>query len=300
MEFESAVKQTICVELASGLFLFSIDNGHEFSRIVLYLTGIIYLILTLLIRVFWKKHIRAKMAEGGEHSLYIVTSSDIAAKVIQNIRKYNYNRYNINGVILVDRNMTGQEIEGVPVITDMDNAANYICQQWVDEVLINVSDAFQYPEKLHRELLEMGLVVHLNLAKVKSTTGQKQFVERIGSYTVLTTTMNYATDRQAFAKRALDILGGLVGCYLYRNRICISWHLQFTSVHQDRSSSPRHVSGRMVNHSKCTSSEACTWMQKSVRQNLMTQITRLGDEKMFKLDFDPRVIGNKSPSRWNT
>ena len=96
VEFKSAVKQTICVELASGLFLFSIDNGHEFSRIVLYLTGIIYLILTLLIRVFWKKHIRAKMAEGGEHSLYIVTSSDIAAKVIQNIRKHNYNRYNIN------------------------------------------------------------------------------------------------------------------------------------------------------------------------------------------------------------
>ena len=109
--------------------------------------------------------------------------------------------------------MTGQEIEGVPVITDMDNAANYICQQWVDEVLINVSRCFPISGETSRELLEMGLVVHLNLAKVKSTTGQKQFVERIGSYTVLTTTMNYATDRQAFCQTSHWIFcGGLVGC----------------------------------------------------------------------------------------
>ena len=73
---------------------------------------------------------------------------------------------------------------------------------------------YPYPEELIEELLEMGMPVHVNLAKVKSNTGQKQFVETIGGYTVLTTTMNYATDWQALAKRTLDILGGLVGCFL--------------------------------------------------------------------------------------
>lgn len=291
VEFKSAVKQAICVELASGLFLFSIDNGHEFSRIVLYLTGIIYLILTLLIRVFWKKHIRAKMAEGGEHSLYIVTSSDIAAKVIQNIRKHNYNRYNINGVILVDRNMTGQEIEGVPVITDIDNAANYICQQWVDEVLINVSDAFQYPDKLHRELLEMGLVVHLNLAKVKSTTGQRQFVERVGSYTVLTTTMNYATDRQAFAKRALDILGGLVGCiFTGIIFIFVAPAIYISSPGPIFFSQTRiGQNGKPFKMYKFRS----MYMDAEERKAELMAQNKMSDGRMFKLDFDPRVIGNK-------
>ena len=60
-------------------------------------------------------------------------------------------------------------------------------------------------------MLEMGMPVHVNLAKVRSTPGQKQFVEVIGGYTVLTTTMNYATDRQVLAKRVLDILGGACG-----------------------------------------------------------------------------------------
>ena len=75
----------------------------------------------------------------------------------------------------------------------------------MDEVFVNVDASYPYPHELIDELLEMGMAVHVNLTKVRSTPGQKQFVETIGGYTVLTTTMNYATDRQALAKRLLDI-----------------------------------------------------------------------------------------------
>ena len=72
----------------------------------------------------------------------------------------------------------------------------------------------EYPEDLMKKMMETGVTVHLNLAKVSNTRGKKQFVEQIGTYTVLTTTMNYATARQLFFKRAMDIAGGLVGCIL--------------------------------------------------------------------------------------
>ena len=58
------------------------------------------------------------------------------------------------------------------------------------------------------------LLPHLNLAKVSNISGKKQFVEQIGPYTVLTTTMNYASERQLLIKRVMDIAGGLVGCLL--------------------------------------------------------------------------------------
>lgn len=202
-EFLVCLKHMFIIELAAGLYLFSVDDGHSFSRIVLYLMGILYMGFTYLMTILWKKHLIKKMAEGGEHSLYIITTKDIAADVIGNVRKNNYNRYNINGLVIIDENMTGQSISGIPVVADMPNASNYICQQWVDEVLINIDEEYPHPQKLMDELLEMGMVVHLNLAKVKSTPGQKQLVETVGGYTVLTTTMNYATDSQAFAKRAL-------------------------------------------------------------------------------------------------
>ena len=213
-ELRSVIRQMILIELASGLYLFTVSGGHAFSRIILYLMGIFYVLLSYCTRIIWKKRLLHKMAEGGEHSLYIVTNYDLASKVIQNVKEHNYNRYNINGLILIDKDMTGKEIAGVPVVADLNNASSFICQQWVDEVFVNVDETYPYPQELIEELLEMGMPVHVNLAKVRSTPGQKQFVEAIGGYTVLTTTMNYATDRQALAKRVLDILGGLVGCFL--------------------------------------------------------------------------------------
>ena len=128
-EFLVCLKHMFIIELAAGLYLFSVDDGHSFSRIVLYLMGIFYMGFTYLMTILWKKHLIKKMAEGGEHSLYIITTKDIAADVVGNVRKNNYNRYNINGLVIIDENMTGQSISGIPVVADMPNASNYICQQ---------------------------------------------------------------------------------------------------------------------------------------------------------------------------
>ena len=77
-----------------------------------------------------------------------------------------------------------------------------------------ISDSQPYPKKLIDQLTETGVTVHLNLAKTLNMSGKKQFVEQIGPYTVLTTTMNYASTRQLLVKRVIDIFGGLVGCLL--------------------------------------------------------------------------------------
>ena len=128
-ELRSVIRQMILIELASGLYLFTVSGGHTFSRIILYLMGIFYVLLSYCTRIIWKKYLLHKMAEGGEHSLYIVTNYDLASKVIQNVKEHNYNRYNINGLILIDKDMTGKEIAGVPVIADLNNASSFICQQ---------------------------------------------------------------------------------------------------------------------------------------------------------------------------
>ena len=290
-ELRSVIRQMILIELASGLYLFTVSGGHTFSRIILYLMGIFYVLLSYCTRIIWKKRLLHKMAEGGEHSLYIVTNYDLASKVIQNVKEHNYNRYNINGLILIDKDMTGKEIVGVPVVADLNNAPSFICQQWVDEVFVNVDETYPYPQELIEELLEMGMPVHVNLAKVRSTPGQKQFVEAIGGYTVLTTTMNYATDRQALAKRVLDILGGLVGCFLTGIIfIFIAPAIYISSPGPIFFSQTRiGKNGKPFKMYKFRS----MYMDAEARKAELMKENRMGDSKMFKLDFDPRVIGNK-------
>ena len=108
--------------------------------------------------------------------------------------------------------MTGEDICGIPVVAGEKTAANYVCREWIDEVFVNVSPEYPYPQKLIDQFMETGVTVHLNLARISESLGSKQLVEKVGNYTVLTTSMNYATTKQVFMKRVLDICGGLVGC----------------------------------------------------------------------------------------
>ena len=76
------------------------------------------------------------------------------------------------------------------------------------------SGVVPYPKELIEQFTETGVTVHLNLAKVQSVPGKKQFVEKVGDYTVLTTSINYASTRDLMLKRLMDIAGGLVGCLI--------------------------------------------------------------------------------------
>lgn len=231
------------------------------------------------------------MAERGEHSLYIVTSSDIAESVVESVRKHNYNRYDINGIIITDGDMSGNEISGIPVVASVKNASAFICQHWVDEVLINVSEDYYYPQKLYEELLEMGIVVHVNLARIRKTPGQKQFVERIGDYTVITTSMNYATDRQAMVKRLLDIAGGLVGCLLTGIIFIFVGPAIYISSPGPIFFSQTRIgkNGKPFKMYKFRS----MYMDAEARKAELMSQNKMSDGRMFKIDFDPRVIGNK-------
>ena len=84
----------------------------------------------------------------------------------------------------------------------------YVCQEWIDEVLIVVSEVLPYPAELIEQLSETGVTINLNL------------VEKVGDYTVFTTSINYASTRQLMSKRLMDIAGGLVGC-ISTGIICI-------------------------------------------------------------------------------
>ena len=47
----------------------------------------------------------------------------------------------------------------------------------------------------------------------------------------------------------------------------------------------------MERHLKCTSSTQYVYMDAEERKAELMKDNKLGDGKMFKLDFDPRVIG---------
>lgn len=290
-EFVKTLKHGFIVGLLAILYLFSVQKGVFFSRFILFLTIGIYFILTYIVRVLWKSHIKKGVNSGKRRKLLIVTSSTIAGKVIENVEKNNYSRYDIVGVALLDKNLIGKQIDNVSVVANNETAGMYACKEWVDEVLIVLPKEIAYPNTLIEQLTLAGITVHMNLAKVVNSPGKKQFVEKIGDYTVLTTSINYVSLNELFLKRVFDIICGLLGCILTL-AICIfiGPAIYIASPGPIFFSQERvGKNGKKFKMYKFRS----MYLDAEERKAELMKDNKLGDGKMFKLDFDPRVIGNK-------
>ena len=290
-DFVVTVKHSIMIGALAILYLFLLQQEQAFSRLTLILTVVIYLVLTYVVRELWKKLLRKQMADGGEQKLLIITSEDVAEQVVSNMQENNYARYSIAGVVVIDADWTGRTINGIPVVANEENAAMYVCQEWIDEVLIVISEVLPYPSELIEKLTETGVTVHLNLAKITNVTGKKQFVEKVGNYTVLTTSINYASTKQLMLKRLMDIAGGLVGCIL-TGIICIFVGPAIYIASPGPIFFAQERVGKNGKKFKMYKFRSM-YMDAEERKAELMKDNKLGDGKMFKLDFDPRVIGNK-------
>ena len=242
-------------------------------------------------RELWKKFLRKKMEDGGERKLLIITSEDAAEQVVVNMKENNYARYTLAGVAVIDADWTGKKVHGVPVVANEETAAMYVCQEWIDEVLIVISEVLPYPSELIEQLTETGVTIHLNLAKITNVPGKKQFVEKVGNYTVLTTSINYASSKQLMLKRLMDIAGGLVGCIL-TGIICVFVGPAIYIASPGPIFFAQERVGKNGKKFKMYKFRSM-YMDAEERKAELMKDNKLGDGKMFKLDFDPRVIGNK-------
>lgn len=275
------------------LYLFLLQEGHLYSRLALILNIGIYILLTYVVREAWKYMLHRQMVEGEneKRSLLLVVSADVADTVVESMRENNYARYKIAGLAVIDQDRIGQYVDDVPVVADMETAAEYVCRQWIDEVLIVTSGLVPYPKELIEQFTETGVTVHLNLAKVKSVPGKRQFVEKIGDYTVLTTSINYASTRALMVKRLMDIAGGLVGCLATAVLFVFVAPAIYIASPGPIFFAQERVgkNGKRFKMYKFRS----MYMDAEARKAELMKQNKLGDAKMFKLDFDPRVIGNK-------
>ena len=87
----------------------------------------------------------------------------------------------------------------------------------------------------------------------------------MGRYIVLTTSMNFSTTVQAFLKRSMDIVGGLVGCLL-TGIIFVFVAPMIYHASQGRFSLSRSGLEETASALRCTSSAACIWTRRSERK----------------------------------
>ena len=289
-EFAMTLRHDCVVEGIVVFYLFTTEKEVPGARFVIYLMALLYVCMGYFSRLFWKAWLQKRLAAAGEErSLLIVTHEKLAAEVVQDIREHYLEQYRIAGIAVLDRDLRGREIEGIPVVAVASDVTEAVCRSWVDEAFIVLPREEAYPEELASQLAGMGVVVHVGVYKAQESGGLRQFVGQLGDYTVLTTSISAATPLQQFCKRAMDIAGGIAGCLItavltlfLAPAICIAspGPIFFTQERVGRN-------GKKFRIYKFRS----MYPDAEERKKALMERNRHGDGLMFKVEGDPRIIG---------
>ena len=226
--------------------------------------------------------------------LLVSTSDEIDSmlkRVVQNV----FNEFDIVGIVLADREPEENElIEGIPVVCKSDTVTEYIQTRWVDALLVGIKKKTLIPEDLFETCVNMGITVHECLDNRTGWTGN-QFINRIGGYTVLTSSVRVISSRQAMMKRTMDICGGIVGMILTGIiTIFLAPAIYIASPGPIFFSQMRvGKNGKLFKIYKFRSMylDAEERKKELMKQNEMKGL-------MFKMENDPRVIGSeKGPGK---
>ena len=289
-EFIATCKHVAFVEILTTFFLFTTQMGEIYSRASYYIMIPVYVLIAYIGRVVLKKIIKKRNFVASKKSLFVIAPEKLLRETLHGLKEKSFGYTQIVAAA-TDADLKGKTVCEIPIVANQDEIVDYACEEWVDEVLIPPCAESEYPDEMVASFIEMGIAVHRGIAKNKAMSGNFNQIEKICDYTVITASMNYASTSQLVAKRAMDILGGLVGCL-----ITLLVTIFVAPVIYIASPGPIFFSqeriGRNGRKFKMYKFRSMYMDAEERKKELMAQ-NKVSDGMMFKMDFDPRIIGNK-------
>lgn len=270
------------------IYLFSVKDSSLYSRLVLWRTLGFYIVLTYAVRIGWKRVLRQRAKRELKRAMLLVADEASAHGIIRQFEAHPMENISLSGLVLTDRDAVGERIDGLEVVANLVDAAQYICREWIDEVYIGTADMNKTPTILIDQCRQMGVTMHLQMVTLGAG---KQTVEKIAGIPVVTNSINIATPGQLMLKRAMDIVGGLLLSLAALIAIAI-----VGPIIKRKSPGPilykQERIGQNGKRFKMYKIRSMYMDADARKQELMSQ-NRISDGMMFKLDFDPRIIGNE-------
>lgn len=289
-EFMATFKQVILVTLLATFYLFLLKESMMlYSRLTMVYMGGFYLVLSYLLRMFWKNIIRVRFRyKERKTSLVVITTSDRVENAVKTIQERNFHDYIITGLVLLDANKAGEQICDLDVVANASNVVSYVCRSWVDELYIDVKREQYLPQEMLNAFNEMGVTVHLKMQGLENPYHRKQYVEKMVGVTVMTFSVNDISMAGAFCKRLMDICGGLVGCFFTLLLIITIGPMIYIASPGPIFFSQKRVgqNGKYFKIYKFRS----MYMDAEERKKELMEQNEVEDGFMFKMENDPRII----------
>lgn len=144
--------------------------------------------------------------------LLVISTKDRAESAITNLKNNTKNIQDVMGLAIIDEDLIGQEIGGIPVVANVHTMITCIMNKVVDSVYIDVDEA--HGNGLHgliMQLEDMGVVVNMRLTTLDAYGDFAIAYGSFGKVPVVTFANKFYRGRDMFFKRCIDIVGAIVG-----------------------------------------------------------------------------------------
>ena len=279
--------------LAFTFFAVAIRNADvTYPRFMQIWAGVLYFLISYSTRVIWKNELRRRSDESKEpkRTILIVTDSAYSHEILKRVRGYDFIRFNLVGLVLSDRDARGESIEDVPVVANLDDAADFICHNWIDDVFFFHASQTPAVQKLMAQCREMAMTIHIFVG-IEGIDESKQMINYLGGYEVLTASINMMNPRDVFLKRSFDVIVGFFGSIAAVFLLIILGPFIYAASPGPLIFCQERIgeNGKRFKMYKIRS----MYPDAEQRKKALAEQSTHTDGMMFKMNFDPRVIGNR-------
>ena len=225
-----------------------------------------------------------------KRKMILIAMDDNIEQFVRSVEKHSFGQVEISGIVIIEseRYKVGDSVMGYTFVSEIDNLPDYLLNQWIDEVFMNLPSR-RAPRDVIQKLTEMGITTHRAI-DFRIDEDNNKMVETVAGYTCLTESVRIMQSTQFFAKRIIDIIGGLIGSILtIIITIFIGPIIFITDPGPIFFTQPRiGKGGRVFKMLKFRS----MYKNAEERKAELMKHNTVSDGMMFKMDNDPRILGS--------
>lgn len=217
VEFVAILKYDIVLLLSLTTFVF-ITQEKRFSRLVFLYFGILVFFITYILHIVFKKYMLSVYRNSdNSDKVLVVTESFLAKELLEDMKGSRSWNYVVTSLAFEDYEMKpGQDekIENIPVIAGRKDLFDMVTTIPLDVAFVYLPNTDVREVKEIIEKFEtMGLVVHYNVER-KELNLEGKMAGKFAGFTVMTFSLKYLDYRRVLIKRAIDIVGSIIGLFI--------------------------------------------------------------------------------------
>lgn len=209
------VKNTIYNFIVTILLMYVIKFSGTYSRVVIVLTYLLFIVFAFVIRTIWKKMIiqgKIVFLSNVSRSLLIISKYEDIKQVLSNINNEEYKQYEIKGLCIVDKDLCGKKIDGYEVICNKKDIYNTVLNNEINEIYVASKNNIITPQ-LAQKLINSGIGIHININDIYNIEPDTEYISNVGIYRTLELGLFEFTPKQVLyilVKRLIDIIVSII------------------------------------------------------------------------------------------